>query len=356
MILLICLEELYFRMKSFPLVLVLPAYNEELTIEKTVLEFYKEIPNAYFVIVDNNSKDRTSEISKNLLVEHSIQGEVIFEPRQGKANAVRAAFTKIDAEIYIMCDADLTYPASKIHSMIQTLKEKDLDMIVGDRLSEGDYGRENKRRFHSTGNKLVLTLINFLFGTKLKDPMSGYRVFSRRFVKNYPILSSGFEIEIEMTLHALDKRFRLEEVSVPYKDRPAGSFSKLNTIKDGYKVVKNILWIFKDYKPMHFFGFFSMVSGILSLVAGTPPVIDYIEYRYVYHVPLAVLATGLMLFSWIQIAIGLVLHTVSKIQRTNFELRLIRFGMEVPFRNISKAAPTLSLGGGERPVGETLQL
>ncbi|WP_208757787.1 glycosyltransferase family 2 protein [Leptospira dzoumogneensis] len=320
-------------MKPFPLVLVLPAYNEELTIEKTILEFYKEIPNAYFVIVDNNSKDRTSEISKNVLTEHSILGEVLFEPRQGKANAVRTAFTKVDAEIYIMCDADLTYPASKIHSMIQTLKGKDLDMLVGDRLSEGDYGRENKRRFHSTGNKLVLTLINFLFGTKLKDPMSGYRVLSRKFVKNYPILSSGFEIEIEMTLHALDKRFRLEEISVPYKDRPAGSFSKLNTIRDGYKVVKNILWIFKDYKPMHFFGFFSLVSGILSLVVGTAPIMDYVEYRYVYRVPLAVLATGLMLFSWIQIAIGLVLHTVSKIQRTNFELRLIRFGMEIPYRS-----------------------
>ncbi|WP_244282929.1 glycosyltransferase family 2 protein [Leptospira neocaledonica] len=343
-------------MKPFPLVLVLPAYNEELTIEKTIIEFYKEIPSAYFVIVDNNSKDSTSEISQRVLLEHSILGEILFEPRQGKANAVRTAFNKVDAEIYIMCDADLTYPASKIHSMLQTLKEKDLDMLVGDRLSEGDYGRENKRRFHSTGNKLVLTLINFLFATKLKDPMSGYRVFSRRFVKNYPILSSGFEIEIEMTLHALDKRFRLEEISVPYKDRPAGSFSKLNTIRDGYKVVKNILWIFKDYKPMHFFGFFSVVSGILSLAAGTPPVLDYIEYRYVYHVPLAVLATGLMLFSWIQIAIGLVLHTVSKIQRTNFELRLIRFGMEAPFRNFSKTAPTLSLGGGERPVGETLQL
>ncbi len=326
------LNELYFIMKPFPLALVIPAYNEELTIKKTVLEFYREIPNAYFVIVDNNSKDRTSEISKNVLVEHSILGEVIFEPRQGKANAVRSAFAKIDAEIFIICDADLTYPASKIHLMIQTLKEKNLDMLVGDRLSEGDYGRENKRRFHSTGNKLVLTLINFLFGTKLKDPMSGYRVFSRRFVKNYPILSSGFEIEIEMTLHALDKRFRIEEISVPYKDRPVGSFSKLNTIRDGYKVVKNILWIFKDYKPMHFFGFFSVVSGILSLVAGTPPVIDYIEYRYVYHVPLAVLATGLMLFSWIQIAIGLVLHTVCKIQRTNFELRLIQFGMEASTR------------------------
>ncbi|GBF37622.1 glycosyltransferase family 2 protein [Leptospira johnsonii] len=350
------LDELYFIMKPFPLVLVLPAYNEELTIEKTILEFYKEIPNAFFVIVDNNSKDSTSVISKNILTEHSILGEVIFEPRQGKANAIRTAFTKVDAEIYIMCDADLTYPASKIHSMIQTLKEKDLDMLVGDRLSKGDYGRENKRRFHSTGNKLVLMLINFLFGTKLKDPMSGYRVFSRRFVKNYPILTSGFEIEIEMTLHALDKRFRLEEISVPYKDRPAGSFSKLNTIRDGYKVVKNILWIFKDYKPMHFFGFFSVVSGLLSLVAGTPPVLDYIRYKYVYHVPLAVLATGLMLFSWIQIAIGLVLHTVSKIQRANFELRLLRFGTESPFRNFSKTTPTLSLGGGERPVGESLQL
>ncbi|PJZ26074.1 glycosyl transferase [Leptospira hartskeerlii] len=337
-------------MKPFPLVLVLPAYNEELTIEKTILEFYKEIPHAYFVIVDNNSKDRTTEISKNVIEEHSILGEVLFEPRQGKANAVRAAFTKIDAETYIICDADLTYPAFKIHSMIETLKENDLDMLVGDRLTEGDYGRENKRRFHSTGNKLVLTLINFLFGTKLKDPMSGYRVFSRRFVKNYPILSSGFEIEIEMTLHALDKRFRVGEISVPYKDRPPGSFSKLNTIRDGYKVVKNILWIFKDYKPMHFFGFFSVASGILSLVAGIPPILDYIEYRYVYHVPLAVLATGLMLFSWIQIAIGLVLHTVSKIQRTNFELKLVQFGMENPFRNQTTipTAPQRSAGSEKK--------
>ncbi|TGL59454.1 glycosyltransferase family 2 protein [Leptospira sarikeiensis] len=315
-------------MKTYPLALILPAYNEELTIEKTILEFYKEIPHAFFVIVDNNSKDNTSQISKNTLLEHSIRGEVIFEPRQGKANAIRTAFSKIDAEIYIMCDADLTYPASQIHSLLHELKEKDLDMLVGDRLSEGDYGRENKRRFHSTGNKLVLTLINFLFASKLKDPMSGYRIFSRRFVKNYPVLSSGFELEIEMTLHALDKRFRLGEVSVPYKDRPAGSFSKLNTIKDGFKVVQNILWIFKDYKPMHFFGFFSLISGILSLVAGCFPVSDYILYKYVYHVPLAVLAVGLMLFSWIQIAIGLVLHTVSKIQRTNFELSLIRYGIE----------------------------
>ncbi|WP_367897353.1 glycosyltransferase family 2 protein [Leptospira sp. WS58.C1] len=331
-------------MKPIPLVLVLPAYNEELTIEKTILEFYKEIPNAYFVIVDNNSKDRTSEISKNVLAEHTISGEVIFEPRQGKANAIRSAFTKIDAEIYIMCDADLTYPAFKIHTMIQALKEKDLDMVVGDRLSEGDYGRENKRRFHSTGNKLVLTLINFLFATKLKDPMSGYRVFSRKFIKNYPVLTSGFEIEIEMTLHALDKRFRLEEISVPYKDRPAGSFSKLNTIRDGYKVVQNILWIFKDYKPMHFFGFFSVLSAALSIAAGIPPVIDYIEYKYVYHVPLAILATGLMLFSWIQISIGLILHTVSKIQRTNFELRLIQYGMEIPiWKQITPTTPAAAM-------------
>ncbi|PJZ65138.1 glycosyl transferase [Leptospira wolffii] len=315
---------------------VLPAYNEELTIEKTILSFFRELPQAMFVIVDNRSSDKTFEIAKKTLEEYKIRGTVLYEPRPGKANAVRTAFYETDADIYIMSDADLTYPADEIHALLAEREGKSLDMLVGDRLSNGRYGKENKRPFHSTGNRLVLSLINFLFGSKLKDPMSGYRVFSRKFVKNYPVLASGFELEIEMTLHALDKRFRIGEIPIAYKDRPQGSFSKLNTIRDGYRVLKHILWIFKDYKPMQFFGFFSVVTAGLALVAGYPAIMDYIRFRYVYHVPLAILATGLVVLSWIQISIGLILHTVAKIQRTNFEHSLLRFESRTSEKEYSK--------------------
>ncbi|TGJ99143.1 glycosyltransferase [Leptospira semungkisensis] len=340
-------------MKDQRIAIIIPAYNEELTIRDTILAFFKELPQAEYWVVDNNSSDQTRKIAVDTLKKNKMKGNVLFEPRQGKANAVRKAFTLADADIYILTDADMTYPAEEVHNLTAILNEEGLDLVVGDRLSQGVYGKENKRPFHSFGNHLVINLINFLFGVKLRDAMSGYRVFSRRFVKNYPILASGFELEIEMTLHSLDKRFAMKEVPIQYKDRPEGSFSKLNTIRDGYRVVNNILWIFKDYKPMHFFGFFSLVAGILSLAAGFPAVVDYIKYRYVYHVPLAILATGLMLFSWIQIAIGLVLHTVSKIQRTNFELSLLKFGTEAPFRSKDSASPAPGSGGGERPVGKT---
>ncbi|TGK04222.1 glycosyltransferase [Leptospira langatensis] len=340
-------------MKEQRIAIIIPAYNEELTIRDTILAFFKELPKAEYWVVDNNSSDKTRDIAVDTLKKNKILGNVLFEPRQGKANAVRKAFTQADADIYILTDADMTYPAEEVHKLASLLQEEGLDLVVGDRLSQGVYGKENKRPFHSFGNHLVINLINFLFGVQLKDAMSGYRVFSRRFVKNYPILATGFELEIEMTLHALDKRFAMKEVPIQYKDRPEGSFSKLNTIRDGYRVVNNILWIFKDYKPMHFFGFFSFISGVFSLVAGFPAILDYIRYKYVYHVPLAILATGLMLFSWIQIAIGLVLHTVSKIQRTNFELALLKFGMEFPFRSQNSASPTRSLGDGERPVGKS---
>lgn len=307
------------------LAVILPAYNEELTIEKTILAFFRELPEAKFVIVDNRSTDRTFELANNVLKENRIRGVVLQESRKGKANAIRKAFSEIDADLYIMSDADLTYPAEEIHVLLEEWRRTGADMLVGDRLSNGRYGKENKRPFHSAGNRLVLGLINFLFGSKLKDPMSGYRIFSRKFVKNYPVLASGFELEIEMTLHALDKRFAIAEFPITYRDRPEGSYSKLNTLSDGYRVLKHILWIFKDYKPMHFFGFFSAAFAFLALLAGVPAISDYIRFRYVYHVPLAVLATGLMLLSWINISIGLILHTVSKIQRTNFELSLLRF-------------------------------
>ncbi|TGK18953.1 glycosyltransferase [Leptospira fluminis] len=312
-------------MKSKKIAVILPAYNEEITIRETILAFYKELPQAEFWIVDNNSSDRTNSIATETLKKNKIKGKVLSESRQGKANAVRKAFFHADADIYVMTDADTTYPAEEVHKLIGALETEELDMVVGDRLSQGIYHKENKRRFHSLGNNLVIAIINLLFGAKLKDAMSGYRVFSRKFIKNYPVLSSGFELEIEMTLHSLDKRFAIREIPISYKDRPAGSVSKLNTISDGYRVVNHILWIFKDYKPMHFFGFLSVLSLLAAVAAGAPAIVDFLRYRYVYHVPLAVLATGLMVVAVLNFSIGLILHTVSKIQRFNFELQLLKF-------------------------------
>ncbi|AYV55133.1 glycosyltransferase family 2 protein [Leptospira kmetyi] len=304
---------------------LLPAYNEELTIADTILSFFKELPKAEFIVIDNNSKDRTNEIAKATLKKHKIKGKVVSEFKQGKANAVRKGFASSYADCYVMVDADMTYPAEEVHKLIEAREDGDYDMVVGDRLSGGSYKKENKRMFHSFGNNLVIRLINFLFAVKIRDAMSGYRIFSNRFVRHYPILSKGFELEIEMTLHVLDKRLSYLEVPVRYLDRPKGSSSKLNTIRDGYSVVKNILWIFKDYKPMHFFGFIAGAAFLASLCVGFPAILDYIRYRYVYHVPLAILATGLMIGSMINFSIGLILHTVSKIQRFNFELEIIKW-------------------------------
>ncbi|EQA37648.1 glycosyltransferase, group 2 family protein [Leptospira inadai serovar Lyme str. 10] len=315
-------------MKDKRIAVIIPAYNEEITIRETILSFYKELPNAVFWVVDNNSKDKTNLIATETFKKHKIKGSVLFENRQGKANAVRKAFSLADADVYVMSDADTTYPADEVRKLTDELVKNELDMVVGDRLSRGDYGRENKRMFHSLGNQLVIRLINFLFSVKLRDAMSGYRVFSRKFVKNYPILASGFELEIEMTLHALDKRFAIREIPIQYKDRPSGSFSKLNTFRDGYRVVNNILWIFKDYKPMHFFGFLSVIAFIAAIASGSQAVWDYWKYKYVYHVPLAILATGLMIASILNFSIGLILHTVAKIQRFNFELQLLKYKEE----------------------------
>ncbi|TGK22832.1 glycosyltransferase family 2 protein [Leptospira stimsonii] len=304
---------------------LLPAYNEEVTIQETILSFFKELPNAEFVVIDNNSKDRTSAFAEEIFRKHKIRGRILFEPKQGKANAVRKGFSNVQADVYVMADADMTYPANEIQKLLKAREIGDFDMVVGDRLSDGIYETENKRRFHSFGNYLVIRLINFLFAVQLKDAMSGYRIFSDRFVRHYPILSKGFELEIEMTLHALDKRLSILEVPVRYSDRPPGSVSKLNTIRDGYSVVKNILWIFKDYKPMHFFGFLSFCSFALSVLFGFPAIYDYLKFKFVYHVPLAILATGLMIISLINLSIGLILHTVSKIQRFNFELQILKW-------------------------------
>lgn len=228
---------------------VLPAYNEELTIEATIRAFHDALPEAAVWVINNRSSDATESIARATLSALGCLGGVLNEARKGKGNAVRRAFLEIDADIYVLADADLTYPAERARDLMAPVIEGHADMVVGDRHSAGHYAAENKRALHGFGNRLVRNLVNRLFNADLADIMSGYRVFSRRFVKNYPILVEGFEIETDLTLHALDKRFRIVEMPVEYRDRPEGSLSKLNTVSDGARVLFVIMQILRHYRP-----------------------------------------------------------------------------------------------------------
>ena len=298
---------------------LIPCYNEELTIEKVIKDFKKELPNADIYVYDNNSKDKTAEIARRngAIVKH--------EYRQGKGNVVRSMFRDVDADIYVMVDGDDTYPAEEVHKLIKPIEEGRADMVIGDRLTNGTYQKENKRHFHEFGNNLVRKSINVLFKTNLKDIMTGYRVFNKIFVKNMPVMSPKFEIETEMSLHALDKKFIIEEIPIVYRDRPAGSVSKLNTVSDGIKVVETIIKIFKDFKPRQFFWVITLIFIILGLIVGIPVIIEFIKTNYITKVPSAVLATGIMIFALITAQCGVILDTVVKQNRENYELQLSRY-------------------------------
>lgn len=248
---------------------LIPCYNEELTIEKVIKDFKKELPDADIYVYDNNSKDKTAQIAKanGAIVKH--------EYRQGKGNVVRSMFRDIDADIYVMVDGDDTYPAEEVHKLIKPVQEGRADMAIGDRLTNGTYQKENKRHFHEFGNNLVRKSINVLFNTKLKDIMTGYRVFNKVFVKNMPVMSPKFEIETEMSLHALDKKFIIEEIPIVYRDRPEGSVSKLNTVSDGMKVIKTIIKMFKDFKPRQFFWVIALIFVIIGLIVGIPVIVEF---------------------------------------------------------------------------------
>ncbi|MDE7370522.1 MAG: glycosyltransferase [Desulfovibrio sp.] len=302
---------------------IFPAYNEEQTIADTLRTFHGEVPEAELWVIDNNSSDDTAKISKETLSEIRAGGGVLFEKRQGKGNAVRKAFREIDADYYLISDADLTYPAAQARELLAPVLAGDADMTVGDRHANGRYKSENKRTFHNFGNHLVLFLINTLFSSRLSDIMSGYRAFNRQFVKNYPILVEGFEIETDMTLHALDKRFRIAELPIDYKDRPEGSTSKLNTFHDGLRVIKTIINIFRYYKPLCFFGILSLFFFLCGLVAAIPVLGDYIAHGYIYHVPLALLATGLEIVALLMLVVGLILDQSSYYNKCNFERKLL---------------------------------
>jgi len=305
--------------------IVLPAYNEELTIKNCILEFSKQLPNTKIVVINNNSTDNTEKISLETFKNNDINGVLLNELRQGKANAIRKAFKEVDADVYVMVDADMTYPASKVHELINPIINENIDMCIGDRITKGDYKKENKRAFHNFGNQLVQSLVNKLFKSNITDIMSGYRSFSKRFVKNYPILVEGFELETDMTLHALDKRFNIKEIDISYKDRPAGSESKLDTFNDGFKVLVTIFKIFRYFKPFVFFSSLSFIFAFFSILSGLPVLNDWLLYQYIYHVPLAILATGLGLISIILFAVGIILDSISYQNKLEFEQRLIEF-------------------------------
>ena len=304
--------------------IILPANNEEVTVSATIEAFHQELPSASIWVVNNRSTDATEQLARDTLQRLGCAGGVLNESRPGKGNAVRRALLDIDSDVYVMADADLTYPASDVHALLKPVLADEADMVVGDRHSHGQYALENKRALHDFGNRLVRGLINWLFNAKLADIMSGYRVFNRRFVKSYPILVEGFEIETDMTLHALDKRFRIVEIPSDYRDRPNGSFSKLNTVKDGVRVLSTIWNILRYYRPMLFFGSCAMLFAAMGLLAAVPVIEDWIREQYIHHVPLAILATGLELVAVVLAAIGLILDSICQQDRRRFELELLR--------------------------------
>ena len=291
---------------TMTIALLIPCYNEAKTITKVIEDFRKEIPELDIYVYDNNSTDNTYEIAKEC-------GAIVKkELRQGKGNVVRSMFEEIDADIYIMVDGDDTYPAPFVKKMISYVIDGDADMVVGDRLTNGSYYQENKRKFHDLGNNLVRNMVNLIFQDKLKDIMTGYRVFNRRLVKTIPILSSGFQVETEMTIFALDKKYKIVEVPIDFQERPEGSFSKLNTFTDGRKVLWEIFSLFRHYKPLPFFSLIASVVFVISLVVGIPVIMEYVREAYVYKVPSAILAAILAALAVILLNTGIILDTIVK--------------------------------------------
>ena len=302
--------------KNKTIAVLIPCYNESKTIEKVVKDYKKVLPEADIYVYDNNSSDGTDEIAKKA-------GAIVkYEYKQGKGNVIRSMFKDIDADCYLMIDGDDTYPAEHAREMCDYVLKGQADMVIGDRLSS-TYFEENKRPFHNFGNVLVRGLINSLFKSKVKDIMTGYRAFSYEFVKTFPILSKGFEIETEMTIHALDKNMGLKEIPVDYRDRPAGSESKLNTFSDGIKVLKTIARLFKEYKPQIFFSIFGLLFLAISLCFGIPVFIDYFKTGLVERFPTLIFSGFMLMISVLSFVCGIILEVVVKKHRQLFEYILI---------------------------------
>lgn len=295
---------------------LIPCYNEEATISTVIADFRRELPEAEIYVYDNNSTDTTYELAV------ACGAIVKKEPRQGKGNVIRQMFFDVDADYYLMVDGDDTYPAEAVHGLLDKLRSGEADMVIGDRLSNGTYFDENKRPFHDFGNNLVKNTITRLYKTKIRDVMTGYRGFNRIFVKSFPIMSSGFQIETELTIHALDKKFKLVELPIDYRDRPEGSESKLNTFSDGFKVIMMIVKMWKDYKPLMFFGIWTFFFFVFGLFAGVPVIREYMLTHFITRVPSAILSTGLMILALLSLVTGLILDTVVTNAKKEYELNL----------------------------------
>lgn len=295
---------------------LVPCYNEEQTILSVIKDFQKELPEADIYVYDNNSSDNTATIAKEAgaIVRH--------EYMQGKGNVIRRMFREIDADCYIMVDGDDTYPAKHAREMANIILEGKAEMVVGDRLSS-TYFTENKRMFHNFGNVFVRFLINKIFKNNVRDIMTGYRAFSKLFVKSFPVISSGFEIETEMTIHALDKKMKMENVLIDYRDRPKGSESKLNTVSDGVKVIKTIATLFKQYKPLLFFSIVSIICLLIGIGFFIPVLVGYIKTGLVAKFPSLIAASFFGIIAIQAFVGGLILESVARKDKQSFELHLL---------------------------------
>jgi glycosyltransferase involved in cell wall biosynthesis len=282
---------------------LIPCYNEELTVASVVAAFKKHLPTAKIYVFDNRSTDSTSARAREA------GADVVPSPKKGKGFVVQQMFESVDADWFIMVDGDATYPASHASMLLSEAIANGVDMMVGRRVTPKEELGKAYRPMHQFGNQMVCGLIGTAFGSPIQDVFSGYRIFNRSFAKTAPLRAGGFEIEVEMTLQALSKGYRVEERDVPYGSRPEGSKSKLNTYRDGLIVLWTFASICRSYRPGLFFGLFAMFFALASLAAGVGPIIDYMQFQYVYKVPLAILATGLALLSALSAAIGLILQT-----------------------------------------------
>ncbi len=296
---------------------LIPCYNESQTIEKVVRDWKEALPEAVVYVYDNNSTDSTAEIAEKA-------GAVVrYEYQQGKGNVIRRMFREIDAQAYIMVDGDDTYPATCAREMVNLVLHKQADMVVGDRLST-TYFTENKRRFHNFGNYIVRWSINTLFHSKIKDIMSGCRAFSYEFVKTFPVLSSGFEIETEMSIHTLDKNMRVENVEIEYRDRPEGSESKLNTVSDGIKVIMTIIKLYSLYRPGYFFGVIALILALLSAVFFVPVLVTYFKTGLVPNFPTLIVCGFTAVSALLFFFMGIQLQNMVKKSKQEFEIERVK--------------------------------
>lgn len=297
---------------------LIPCFNEAATVETVVASFHAALPDADIYVYDNNSTDGTAELAAKAgaIVRH--------EPCQGKGNVIRRMFREVDADCYLMVDGDNTYPASDAPQMANMVLNHQVDMVIGDRLSS-TYFTENQRPFHNSGNRLVRSLVCHLWHTEVRDIMTGYRAFSRRFVKLFPVMTSQFEIETEMTIHALDKRFVLSEIPIAYRDRPKGSVSKLNTFGDGFKVLRTIFTLYKEYKPLRFFGLTALLLALIAVALFIPVLVDYLHTGLVPRFPTLIVSVFLGLAALQSFFTGLCLDVMVEKDRKAYELKVISF-------------------------------